>query len=51
MKTPIKANQEALPQRFLVATSASKVLPQPVNIRVNPRPSAVKKSDPEISDY
>jgi hypothetical protein len=35
---------EALPQRFLPATIAGKVFPQPVNIRVHLRPSAVKIS-------
>jgi hypothetical protein len=37
--------QKALPQRFLIATTAGKVFPQPVNIGVNPCSSAVKKTE------
>jgi hypothetical protein len=34
--------QKALRQRFLIATTASRVFPQPIHIRVYSRSSAVK---------
>jgi hypothetical protein len=46
-RVAVGLRQKALRQRFLIATTASRVFQQPVNIRVNSRPFAVKKSDPK----
>jgi hypothetical protein len=40
--------QKALPQRFLIATTAYSYFPQPIHIRVNLRSSAVKKIQIQI---
>jgi hypothetical protein len=48
-RVAVGLRQKALLQRFLIATTASRVFPQPVNISVNP--CYPRENDPELSAY